>query len=126
MNRLVLHHTYRNGSTFDLSRNGNHGRPESVRAAVVDGVDCYLFDDQASGILVRPGPALTMPLWSVRARCRLWFDGRSDDRLNLIEGFVSFALFIDGRRLTGTVVDEQGRWTGVRSDVEVPTDRWVE
>jgi hypothetical protein len=117
MNTLVLHHSYAHGIAFDLSNNRNHGTPMSVTPGTGSLAPSFEFTDPDSRINVAPSPTL-MDLRAIRAIVRFRIatgQGRAR-RYNLMEGFVSFALYVEANRaLTGTIVDAAGAWSGVSS-----------
>jgi len=126
MNRLVLHHLYAH-SAFDLSNNRNHGIPLDVSIAPAPNVPSFTFDSGDSQIRVEPSPTLA-DLGSVRAVITFNLDpgGPLGRRYNLMEGHLSFALFVnpDGS-LQGTIVDAASNWTGASSAPDVVTPgRW--
>jgi concanavalin A-like lectin/glucanase superfamily protein len=112
MNQLVLHHTYIGGSTFDVSGFSNHGIPEDVTPGTGATAGSYQFDQPTSGILVGPSGSLSN-LVAIRARIKFRHEPINQARFNLMEGFLSFAMFIqpDGS-LRATIVDANGAWTG--------------
>lgn len=126
MEQLVLHHTYIGGSTFDVSGKGNHGIPHAVVAGSGDTAGSFRFGDQESAITVRPSPSLR-DLRSLRVRVRFRSEPWFDQRRNLVEGYLSFALVLEGGgRLTGTVVDASGAWQGVSVEGRVTAGQWYE
>ena len=114
MNKLVLHHTYAQGIAFDLSNNRNHGTPIKVTPGTGSLAPSFEFDDPDSRIDVAPSPSLT-DLRQIRAvvHFRIGTGQGPARRLNLMEGFLSFALYVEAdRALTGTIVDAAGQWRG--------------
>jgi len=113
MNELVVHHQYAAGSTFDLSRHSNHGIPNDVTVGVGGFGSSYLFANQNSRILVRPSSTLQNPL-AIATMVRFCLqDAQMLQRHNLVEGHLSFALFVErGGALTGTILDANGNWRG--------------
>jgi hypothetical protein len=116
MNRLVLHHLYAT-TAFDLSNNRNHGAPIDVSTTTGVYSPSFSFGSGDSQIRVEPSPTLA-DLGAVRAviTFNLAPGGPLSRRYNLMEGHLSFALFInpDGS-LQGTILDASGAWTGAKS-----------
>lgn len=117
MNKLVIHHTYINGMAFDTSNNRNHGIPYSVTQAGAPFAPSFDFAVPDSRVIVRPSPSL-QDLIAVRAIVAFYLNapGGLTRRYNLIEGHLSFALFVqpDGS-IMGTILDSKGTWTGAQS-----------
>ena len=118
MNKVVVHHTYAQGVAFDVSNNRNHGLLTDVTPGTGQFERSFLFDRPSSRIDIAPAPTLE-DFRAIRAGVLVFFwqpDGGPPHRHNLIEGFVSFALFIqpDGS-LMGTVVDADGNSHGAVS-----------
>lgn len=127
MNRLVLHHFYTR-SAFDLSDNRNHGVPVDVALAGPPDAPAFVFADGNSDVRVPPSPTL-QDLWSVRATVTFSLEppaGQITRRYNLMEGHLSFALFVTGDgALMGTILDQTGAWTGATSIPDlVSTSAW--
>ena len=116
MNQLVLHHHYAYGSTFDVSTAGNHGRAELVTPGAAAFWSALRFQSPDSRVSVAPSRSLTNP-FSIAALVRFYPEGTATgSRHNLIEGFVSFALYVlPTGALAGTIVDANGAWTGASS-----------
>ena len=116
MNRLVMHHLYAH-TAFDLSNNRNHGIPMDVSVAAGPNVPSFEFGSSGSEVKVEPSPTLT-DLGSVRAVITFNLNpgGPLSRRYNLMEGHLSFALFVnpDGS-LQGTILDANANWTGATS-----------
>ena len=112
VNRLVLHHYYLRGYAFDLSDNRNHGVPQDVSIASAPNAPGFAFQTDASAVRVTPSATLAN-LGAVRAQVTFSLTSPVAKRHNLIEGHVSFALFVqpDGS-LTATIFDRNGNWTG--------------
>jgi hypothetical protein len=128
MNKLVLHHTYVNGLTFDVSRNGNSGIPISVIPGDGQVANSFTFNGDTSRINVRPSASL-MNLVAVKVSARFYLTATLPwRRFNIIEGHLSFALFInpDGS-IEGTILDHHDNWTGALSEPWVVTPKkWHE
>ena len=115
MYQLILHHHYTLGSTFDVSTFGNHGQPHLVTAGTATFASSLHFHQSDSRITVAPSQSLNNP-FAIAAMVRFYVDGTMTARLNLIEGFMSFSLFIEPTgALTGTIVDANNAWTGTTS-----------
>lgn len=118
MKRVVLHHTYRNGRATDVSGFSNHGLAHDTY--YVGGGDPWnsalRFDGGASEVRV-PRSDTLVDLDAIRLRVRfLWRPGDANEgrRHNLVEGHLSFALFLtDHGGIMGTIVDATGHWRGV-------------
>ena len=117
MNKLVVHHIYANGMAFDLSGFRNHGAPYAIADAPPPLAPAFAFATGDSRVVVQQSGSL-QDLLAVRAvvTFNLNPSGGLVRRYNLIEGHVSFALFVnpDGS-LTGTIVDADGLWLGAQS-----------
>ena len=115
MSQLVLHHHYTYGSTFDVSTFGNHGQPHLVTTGTAAFASSLHFQHSDSRVTVAPSQSLNN-LFAIAAKVRFYLEGAVTQRLNLIEGFVSFALFVEPTgALTGTIVDANGAWSGASS-----------
>jgi len=127
MNKLVVHHAYVNGMAFDTSNNRNHGVPYAVSQAAAPHAPAFEFATGASRVVVPPSTSL-QDLLAVRAVVTFYLApaGGISRRYNIIEGHLSFALFVqpDGS-LMGTIRDETGSWFGATSSPSVvSTGRW--
>ena len=127
VNKLVVHHTYVNGMAFDTSNNRNHGIPYSVEQAPAPYAPSFSFQVPDSRVIIRPSPSL-QNLIAVRAVVTFYLapNGGMSRRYNLIEGEVSFALFVnvDGS-LQGTILDPDGNWLGAQTGPNVvSTGAW--
>jgi Concanavalin A-like lectin/glucanases superfamily len=113
MNTLVLHHHYSLGSTFDLSNNSNHGVPTLVAAGSGAFDSSLMFAAADSRVAVAPPRRLGSP-FAIATKVRFLLEPpQHARRCNLIEGFVSFALYVEANgALTGTIVDRSGAWVG--------------
>lgn len=115
--RLVLHHTYERRLAFDVSEHGNHGRSAAVFSGTGEFASSFRFTGGPSRVSIRPSPTLQQ-LRSLRVRVRFVHlpSAPGTRRHNLVEGHVSFALFVnpDGS-LQGTIVQRDGTWDGVRT-----------
>jgi hypothetical protein len=121
INQLVLHHHYTNGSTFDVSTFGNHGQPQLVTAGTGGFSSSLHFQAADSRVTVAPSKSLSNP-FAIAAMVRFYVEGVPASRMNLMEGFASFALFIEpSGALTGTIVDANGAWSGASSPANLVT-----
>lgn len=117
MNKLVIRQTYIHQTAFDTSNNRNHGFPYAVTQAAGAFAPGFQFRNPDSRVIVRPSASL-QDLIAIRAVVTFFLDppGGLVRRYNLIEGELSFALFVqpDGS-LMGTILDANGQWTGAQS-----------
>jgi hypothetical protein len=118
MNLLIAHHTYLNGMAFDVSNHRNHGVPYSVLQAPPPFAPSFQFYVPESRVIVENNPTL-QDLIAVRAVCTFCLTpqgGVLAKRYNLVEGHLSFALFVnpDGS-LMGTILDATSNWLGATS-----------
>jgi hypothetical protein len=122
--KLVLHHPYERGNAFDVSGHGLHGRLTDVAA----GSGTLGFNGQGSRVDVTPTADLSrMRQFHVRVRFRQGVDPLfNPKRHNLIEGHLSFALFIEpNQALTATILDSAGTWSGPTTPAgTLPTIGW--
>ena len=119
INQLILHHHYTYGSTFDVSTFGNHGQPQLVTAGSGPFSSSLHFQNADSRVVVAPSKSLSNP-FAIAAMVRFYVEGIPAARLNLMEGFISFALFIEpSGALTGTIVDANGAWSGGSSSANL-------
>jgi len=125
MAELRLHHTYARGAAVDVSDNGNHG--EVIDASPVSGESALAFDSPTSRVQVAPSKSLRrFRSIRVRVRFRLDPDAAPEQRYNLMEGYLSFALYVTPEfALRGTIYDAEENWRGVTSDDRLVTPgRW--
>lgn len=110
VDRLVLHHTYEGQTAFDVSKHRHHGQLEHVSS----GGGTVRFAGGPGCVRVPTSPELGS-LRAVRTTVRFrWEPTGAPRRHNLIEGFLSFALVIEGNgALHGTILDRSGVWAGV-------------
>jgi hypothetical protein len=127
MNRLVVHHIYANGMACDLSGYRNHGVPYSVSQAAAPNAPAFAYNVGDSRVIVEPSQSL-QDLIAVRALVTFYLNpaGGLTRRYNLVEGHLSFALFVNpDASISGTIVDATGNWTGVQSGPGVVSlGRW--
>jgi len=129
-----MHHTYNNGRATDVSGENNHGLALATApgsgSGSGPGFDSSLrFDGGASEVRIARSPSLSR-LDAISARVRfLWHPKDvAFKRHNLIEGQVSFALYVTPfGGLEGTIVDRAGVWRGATAPKgTVHPDRWYE
>jgi hypothetical protein len=118
MNKLVIRQTYIHGIAFDTSNNRNNGLPYAVTQAAGALAPAFEFRNPDSRVVIPPSSSL-QDLIAVRAIATFYLDpagGVMTRRYNLIEGELSFALFVnpDGS-LMGTILDANGHWNGAQS-----------
>ncbi len=117
MNKLVIRQTYIHATAFDASNNRNHGFPYAVTQAGGAFAPSFEFRSPDSRVVVQPSQSL-QDLIAVRAVVTFFLAPAAGlvHRYNLIEGHLSFALFVqpDGS-LMGTIVDAGGQWNGAQS-----------
>jgi len=131
MNKLVIRQTYIHGIAFDTSNNRNHGVPYAVTQTAAGALaPAFEFRSPDSRVVIRPSTSLH-DLIAVRAVATFYVDlagGVMTRRYNLIEGELSFALFVnpDGS-LMGTILDANGHWNGAQSAPNlVQPKRWYQ
>jgi hypothetical protein len=129
MHKLVMHHTYRQGLAWDVSKTFNHGQPTHVAVGYGPFVNSLQYSQPNSRVLVRPSKSLE-GLRSIRILTRVFVTPVAGGarRLNILEGHASFALFINpDRSIQGTFLDPEGDWVGPRSSPGViPPNTWLE
>jgi hypothetical protein len=126
VNKLVLHHTYAHGLTFDVSNHLNHGQPVDVTPGTGGMEGSFAYSLPSSRITVRNSHSLA-DLGAIRVETRFFLDPPGNlRRYNLMEGFVAFAFVITpDRALAGTIVDADGAWRGATSPAGVvQPGRW--
>jgi hypothetical protein len=127
MNLLVLHQIYANGMAFDLSGFRNHGTPYLVTQASPPYAPSFEYLSPDSRVVVAQSSSL-QDLLAVRAIVVFYLNppGGISQRYNLIEGHVSFALYVnpDGS-LSATIVDAENVWAGAQTAANlITTGRW--
>jgi hypothetical protein len=128
MNKLVVRQTYIHGTAFDTSNNRNHGIPYAVMQSTGGFAPAFEFRSPDSRVVIRPSASL-QDLIAVRAVVDFYLDpvgGTLTRRYNLIEGELSFALFVNpDASLQGTVLDANSQWNGAHSAPNlVQRGRW--
>lgn len=112
-----MHHTYNNGRATDVSGSGNHGLAIGTDAGAggLPFSSSLRFDAPSSEVRVARSESLSN-LDAIRTRVRFFWrpgDAALARRHNLIEGQVSFALYITPYGgLQGTILDAGGQWRG--------------
>jgi hypothetical protein len=117
MNKLVVHHTYAHGMTFDVSNNLNHGIATALAAGSGLWANSFYYGAGSSRMQVNPSANLN-DLGAIRVVVRFYHSPSAGGarRHNLIEGDRSFALFINpDRSLQGTIYDATATWRGATS-----------
>jgi uncharacterized protein YeaC (DUF1315 family) len=122
---LVLHHRYDDPRPHDLSGNGNYGYGAPHRGpGSRPGRKAALFDGSADRIFVTPSHTLTRP-GDIRADLTVKLDAFGHRR-TLIEGYLSFAVGVEGDGALGGSVYRAQQWTGVQTGPGlVPLDTWI-
>ena len=122
--RLILHHSYADGNALDYSGTGHGGSIVGARFVGDNGGVCLEFDGRDDRVVVTPSPFLRhITALRVSITARLYTLAA---RSNLVEGFLSFALFVheDGSVQGG--VYARSHWLTVRSKQRcVIPGRWV-
>jgi hypothetical protein len=111
VNKLFLQQRYLDFPPRDVSGNGNDGTAFSVTQGTGINWHAAEFDGQASWIQVPKSPSMD-DLVQFRAQVTFRLDPSAPARrMNLVEGFVSFAIFVaDDRSLQFSIVDGEGNW----------------
>ncbi len=120
---LVLHHRYASRDARDLSGHGNHGYG-ALRCDDGNGGGSVLFDGVRDRIFVPPSKTLSRP-GGIRAELVVSLD-ELGHRRTLIEGYLSFAVYVEPDGSLGASVYRYLNWYGVRSPPGlVPLGTWV-
>jgi Concanavalin A-like lectin/glucanases superfamily len=122
---LVLLHRYADRRPHDLSGHGNRGYGELQAATGPGGrPSAAAFDGMRSRIFVPPSPSLGRPGGtSVDVVVNVAELGR---RRTLVEGYLSFAVYVETDGAVGGSVLTAGGWSGIRSAAGlVPLGRWI-
>lgn len=129
VDRLIVHHTYRGSTVFDLSGNRNHGIPEGAVTVFGDGRADFAGDEDCIRI---PASESLSGLRAVRVAVTFQWTPPAlqfPSRFNLAEGYLSFALFIERvgessrGKLVGSVLDRTGAWHTISSAENALTPR---
>ena len=126
MNTLFLHHRYEELPPRDLSGNGNNGTGHSIAPGSGALRLSARFDGARSWVEVPRSPSMD-DLRQFRAQVTFRIDGDAPTgRQNLVEGFVSFSLSVDGGGAVHfSIVDRAGAWTVCSTPAgAVARDRW--
>ena len=112
MFRTVLHQTYTRNIAVDTSGYSNNGVPILVQPMGPG----FGFNGPECRIQVRPSASLSN-LGAITAEVRFMLAPQAPpQRYNLIEGFESFALYINpDLSISGTILDASDNWTGATS-----------
>jgi hypothetical protein len=118
MLRTVIQQSYTGNLAVDTSGMFNNGIPVKVTAEQPG----FAFKQPGSRINVRPSQSLR-DLECIRAAVGFSLQPKGGQhRYNLIEGFESFALFVNpDLSLSGTIFDANSNWTGATSPAAVVT-----
>jgi hypothetical protein len=116
MNRPFLHHRYMDLPPRDVSGNGNDGVGHNLTAGTGPLAGTAGFNGSTSWVEV-PRSASMDNLGQFQGRVVFKVDPAAPaNRLNLVEGFVSFAIVINAdRSVSFTIVDRNGQWRGCTS-----------
>jgi hypothetical protein len=108
----VMHQVYTRDVAVDTSGMCNHGKLIKVSPQQPG----FSFDQPESRIDIRSSASL-LNLECIRAGVKFSLQPRgTPHRYNLIEGFMSFALFVNSDlSISGTIFDADGNWTGATS-----------
>ncbi|MFI0926462.1 LamG-like jellyroll fold domain-containing protein [Streptomyces sp. NPDC021012] len=125
MFELVLHHRYDRPGAEDLSGRGNHGYGAPGRGEGREaGTGAALFDGTTDRVFVPPSPTLTRS-GGIRADLTVNLE-EYVHRRTLIEGYLSFALGVEGDGALGASIYQNMEWGGIQSRPGlVPLGRWV-
>jgi Concanavalin A-like lectin/glucanases superfamily len=125
MFELVLHHRYADVHPHDLSGHANHGYGDLRRVAGHDGqISAVAFDGAHDRIFVPPSATLARP-GGIRADLVVSVE-ELGHRRTLIEGYLSFAVGVEGDGALGGSIYRYNHWNGVRSRAGlVPLGRWI-
>jgi hypothetical protein len=126
MFELILHHHYPSLSADDRSGHDNHGHVAGsppVGQALTDELGLH-FNGRDTRVTVLPGPTLE-DLRAMRVTTTLWVE-EVGQRQNIIEGYLSFALFIEADASLHAIVYDGTWWRGITSRPGVvPPREWV-
>jgi hypothetical protein len=116
MLKPVVIQDYSQGIAFDSTGNRNHGVPIDVTYNAASRQDGFLFAAADSRVSVASSPSLN-DLTSILAGVRFQLQPPAEARrYNLVEGYLSFALFIGpDLSLNGTIYDVNGNWIGANT-----------
>ena len=95
MFQLILHHDYSRTGAVDTSGHNNHGHLSHCyfTTGLESNLKALGFDGIRSRVFVMPSETLSK-LSALRLLTTIWVD-QINQRRNIIEGFLSFAIFIE-------------------------------
>jgi len=123
--QLVLHHRYAEARPHDLSGHGNLGYGDLQRATGRDGrISAAAFDGTHDRIFVPPSTTLARP-GGIRAELVVNVE-ELGHRRTLVEGYLSFAVGVEGNGAIAGGIYRYDQWTAVRSQAGLITlGRWI-
>lgn len=131
MDKLVVDHSYALGIAWDRTEYRNHGLLYQTPpgSGFFQSSLSFAPGRTAPGSMVVVPPAKSFAeIGAVRARARIYTTalGGGARRQNVIEGHLSFALFVNpDLSVQATFLDSTGNWTGIRSGVRaVVPNQW--
>lgn len=130
MNKLVIDHSYALGMAWDKTRFRNHGvvYQASPGGAAFNHSLSFAKGRGAPGSLVVVPPSESLRrIGAVRVKAQIYFDPQGAARRhNIVEGHLSFALFIDpDGSLVGSVLTPSHQWlAGKTAANAVPPQAW--
>lgn len=117
MDELVVRHTYAQGMAWDVSKWRNHGRLRNAMPGSGSFKNSMRFIHPPSAVIIRRSDSLKR-IDAVRVRARIYTEplGGGGQRMNIIEGHLSFAFFVNPNfSLQCTFLNPAGSWVGVTS-----------
>ncbi len=110
--QTIINQNYLGNLALDTSGNSNHGIPIDVTPEFPG----FLFNQFGSRISIPPSVTLS-GLGAIQAAVRFVLQPQGAvRRFNLVEGFESFALFVNPDfSIEGTMLDAAGQWSGAQS-----------
>jgi hypothetical protein len=117
--RTIVSQTYLKNVAVDTSAYSNNGIPIQV----TPGYPGFLFNQPGSRISIPPSATL-QNLGAIQAAVRFTLQpSGAPHRFNLVEGFESFALFVNpDNSVQGTILDATSTWSGPTSAPGVVSD----
>jgi hypothetical protein len=113
----VVKQLYTGALAIDTSGYCNHGIPIDITPLLPG----FSYDAQGSRVTIAPSQSLSS-LECISASVTFSLSPRSSHRYDLLEGFESFALFVNpDLSLSGTIYDATATWTGATSAPNVVT-----
>lgn len=130
MNKHVVHHSYSEGVAWDCTPCRNHGRLYNVVPGTGYFGDSMHFVHEHSAIVIPPSDSLNN-VKSVRVKAKIFSEalGGAARRMNIIEGHLTFAFFVNpDLSLQSTFYDPEGNWVGVRTNprIIIPRQQWYD